>query len=449
MKHKFVTAVAASAMLAGCAGAQSGQSVPLPNDRAAVRANGGQQIKHIIVIVQENRTVDDLFQFLPGARTQSWGYNSKHQQVALQSALLTAPYDIRHNHRKSWETEYNGGAMDGFDKDHSNCRDARACPPPGERAYGYVPKSDVQPYYDMAEAYAFADEMFQTSQGPSLPAHQYIVSGTSSSYDGSDLRVAEDPGHQLGGCDSPSKTKVRVISENGSENHMRIFPCFNRSSIFTLLDAAGISWKYYQNGTGAGLWHAVDALKPIWQKRAEYQANVVSPPPTVLTDISGGKLASVVFVTPTAKASDHAGVTDGTGPSWVASVVNAVGKSQYWNSTAVVVTWDDWGGWYDHVKPTVRNSYELGFRVPLIVVSPYAKKGFVSHVPYEFGSILKFIEKTFGLASLGTTDQNANDLTNCFDFRSSPRPFAQIRAKYSTRYFETRPLDSQSPDDDD
>ena len=115
-------------------------------------------------------------------------------------------------------------------------------------------------------------------------------------------------------------------------------------------------------------------------------------------------------------ASDHAGGTDGSGPSWVASVVNAVGESQYWNDTVVFVVWDDWAGWYDHVRPPMYNSYELGFRVPLIVISRYAKKGFVSHRLYEFGSILKFIEVHFALGSLGTTDARSDDLSDFFDY---------------------------------
>ncbi len=90
---------------------------------------------------------------------------------------------------------------------------------------------------------------------------------------------------------------------------------------------------------------------------------------------------------PTKLASDHPAVTDGSGPSWVASVVNAVGESPYWNDTAIFVVWDDWGGWYDHVKPHIFNNYELGFRVPFLVISPYARRHYISHTPHEFGSI--------------------------------------------------------------
>jgi phospholipase C len=129
-----------------------------------------------------------------------------------------------------------------------------------------------------------------------------------------------------------------------------------------------------------------------------------------LTDIAIGQLACVSWVIPTGQASDHPGITDGSGPSWVASVVNAIGNSQYWPNTAIIITWDDWGGWYDHVSPTITggpgviNSYEYGIRVPLIVVSPYAKPAYISHQVNDFGSILKFIEATFRPPILTTID---------------------------------------------
>jgi phospholipase C len=175
---------------------------------------------------------------------------------------------------------------------------------------------------------------------------------------------------------------------------------------------------------------------------------VIAPPSAVLSDVSRGQLANVVWVTPTGKASDHAGVTNGTGPSWVASVVNAIGESSYWNDSVIFVTWDDWGGWFDHVRPPQYNSYELGFRVPLIVISPYAKAHYVSHVRYEFGSILKFTEETFGLGSMHTTDARADDLSDCFDFSQKPLPFQAVRAPHDAHYFLRQPLSSENPDDE-
>jgi phospholipase C len=144
-------------------------------------------------------------------------------------------------------------------------------------------------------------------------------------------------------------------------------------------------------------------------------------------------------------ASDHPQDTNGSGPSWVAAIVNAIGKSKYWKHTAIFVTWDDWGGWYDHVPPPQLNSYELGFRVPLIVISPYAKNNYVSHVQHEFGSILKFTEEIFGLPSLHTTDKRSDDLFDCFNFSKPPTKFKKIPAEYPPSYFFNQP--STEPDD--
>jgi phospholipase C len=414
-------------------------------------ATSRSPIRHVVIIVQENRTVDDLFNGLPGANTVQSGQNSHGQTVQLAPVPLTAPYDISHAH-SAFKTEYANGMLDGFDLVQSACtKDTppSKCPPSTVRAYGYVPEEEVQPYWDMAEQYAFADNMFETNQGPSFPAHQYLVSGTSTIDYGSTLRASEEPltrnGRFTGGCDSPKDSIVQVIDERGNENRT-VYPCFNRISLMQLADEFSVSWRYYQEHPKDGAWHAPDALRSI--RYGKSYGNVVFPPQQVLTDVANGNLADVVWVTPTAAESDHAGTNDGTGPSWVASVVNAIGESPYWNSTAIFVLWDDWGGWYDHVAPPLYNSFELGFRVPMIVISPYAKPGYVSHGQHEFGSILKFTEETFGLPSLGTTDVRSDDLADCFEFGSKARRFRHVRAQYSARYFLTRPVSTRSPDDD-
>jgi phospholipase C len=253
-------------------------------------------------------------------------------------------------------------------------------------------------------------------------------------------RAAENPvnlnGRATGGCDSPAGSLVLAITPQGAEpKSLRTFPCFERESIMNEMDTAGVTWKYYQATPGPGLWNAVDAIKSIWSNKSEMAANVISPPTQVLKDIANGQLAQVVWVTPTKAASDHPKENNGSGPSWVGSVVNALGGSQYWNTTAIFIVWDDWGGFYDHVKPTIFNSYELGFRVPMIVVSPYAKPGYISHTQHEFGSILKFTEQTFGLPSLGTTDARADNLADCFMFTNKPRHFRRIHTRYPASYF--------------
>jgi phospholipase C len=471
----FVIVVVAS--LTGCAGsslisAALGEgSLPAHSISSSHKRLQEGLIQHVIVIIQENRTVDNLFQFFPGASTQSWGYNSLGNRVPLYSDPLVGGAGPGHTHG-NFLIEYDGGGMNGFDKAKSGC--IGNCPPKSTAVYAYVPESDVQPYYTMAEAYSFADEMFQTNQGPSYPAHQYLTSG-SSACDGSGSYLngpivpqclpptpwpmSENPSYSGGGgCDSLVATTVALINPaNTNDESKAAFPCGTRVSIFTEAINAGVTWTYYEAHAGSGFWKGADSVEQLWcypevppcnSGSEYYQAHVLHPSAQILNDITAGKLANISYVTPSQAASDHAEHTDGSGPSWVASVVNAVGASKYWSSTAIFVVWDDWGGWYDHVAPTINNAYELGFRVPLIVISPYAKDGYVSHVPHEFGSILHFTEEAFDLPSLGTTDVRSDDLSDCFNFAQKGRKFKVIPARLRARYFLKLPPSSGMPDDD-
>ncbi len=448
---------------AGCVMPSGGQSSyrditpALPPSSGAVRFDavnptllGDGKIKHVVIIFQENRSVDNLFKGLHGADTVRSGKNSHGQVVKLQPTPLTAPYDTSHKHT-AFETEYDHGKLDGFNEVRSVCHKGDHCPPPDVRAYGYVPRHEVEPYFTMAQSYAFADRMFQTNEGPSFPAHQYILSGTSTIGNHLLLRAAENaltPDHSYtGGCDSPAGSEVLLIDSAGQENR-EAYPCFERRALIDLIEAQkGLTWRYYQEHVGPGIWSGPDAIKQIRYSPA-YKTDVLGPSARVLSDIANGKLANLVWVIPKDKSSDHAGQTDGSGPSWVASIVNAIGKSEYWGDTAIFVTWDDWGGWFDHVKPPQYNSYELGFRVPLIVISAYTPRGYISHKQHEFGSILKFAEKVFGLGSLGTTDVRADDLSDCFNFARRPRKFTLIPAPLEAPYFLNAPPSNANPDDD-
>jgi phospholipase C len=435
-QRRAAAAVAATLALTACATTRN-QVIPAigaagPAGPAAHLAHPASlaptPIQHVVIIVQENRTVDNLFQKLPGANTQAWGHNKTNGVVKLHAVHLNAPYDPNHFHDPSWMVDYNAGALNGWNL--NGC--VGKCP--GNPSFAYVDPADVQPYYTLAQSYAFADDMFQTNEGPSGPAHQYLVSGTSSVSDGSPDLIAENPQGNGGGCDAPASVLVKVINVNTGDESGKVRPCVTRTSLMTLLDAQGTSWKYYQAGPGTGLWNAPDWLEPIWSS-PEFSTNVSYPSSNVLTDIANGDLASVVWVTPVAASSDHPGTNDGSGPSWVASVVNAIGESPYWNSTAIFITWDDWGGWYDHIAPPVRNAYELGFRVPLVVVSPYAVNGYVSHQQHEFGSILKFTEETFELPSLNTTDSLADDLSDCFNYQQAPTPYTPVASAFGPKHF--------------
>ncbi len=459
--NRFVVAVVtscATVTLVGCHGTAApvmpSYTVQQPaaigvSDMRNTSAPWSAQIKHVVIIIQENRTPDNLFNGYPGANTQSWGLNHNGKHVPLIQVSMTAPYDLDHSHG-SFRGEYNGGKMNGFDRVFSRCSQPGACPPPAERAYAMVPKKESKPYWDMARQWALADNMFETNQGPSFPAHQYLISGTSTIKTGSSWRAADNPKKPgsksiLGGCDSPTGTKVQLINQLGQSR--TTYPCFDRPTLTDLLDAKSIVWHYYEYAYGPGLWYALDAIRHIYN-RSDYRTIVEAPADRVLSDVLNGDLEPVIWVTPEADDSDHARITDGSGPSWVASIVNAVGESRFWKDTAIFVTWDDWGGWYDHVRPPMYNSYELGFRVPLLVISPYAKAGYISHKQHEFGSILKFTEETFGLGSLHTTDVRADDLADCFDFKQAPRKFHRIHAPIGPGYFLNRTPSSVSPDDD-
>jgi phospholipase C len=204
-----------------------------------------------------------------------------------------------------------------------------------------------------------------------------------------------------------------------------------------------VSGNYKEN---SGIWAAYQAIDQIYHG-PDWGKDIMSPPSQFLTDVSHGHLRTVTWITPTWADSDHPGSNSLTGPSWVASVVNAVGKSKYWDSTVIFVFWDDYGGWYDAQPPAYLDYDGLGIRVPLLIVSAYAKKGHVSHVHYEHGSILKFIEDRFGLARLQASDTRANSPENdCFDFSKPPRKFVPIQAPYDANFFEHQPLDFHPPD---
>ena len=401
-----------------------------------------QRFKHVVVIFQENRTPDNLFHGFPNADIADSGVNSAGQSIPLTQIDLANDYDLSHAH-PAFVDMYDGGKMDGADKITISCvAGAVSCPPPNPQ-FMYVNPSEVQPYFQLGEQYAFGDRMFQTNQGPSFPAHQFIIAGTSAPTASSDLFASENP-FRGAGCVAAVGSLVTLIDPLGNENQ-QIYPCFEHPTLMDLLDVQMVTWRYYAPSAGS-IWTGPNAIQHI--RSGSDWANVIIPQTQVLTDILNGQLAQVTWVIPDGADSDHAASNNGTGPSWVASIVNAVGTSQYWSDTAIIITWDDWGGWYDHVAPSIYDSYEYGFRVPLIIVSPYTKQGYVSHVTHDFGSILKFIEEIFKLPSLGYADARADDFSDCFDLSQTPITFQAIPAKVDKNFFLTVKRPFTPPDDD-
>jgi phospholipase C len=464
--------------LNGCGGGSSGKSGSPPPPPS-------QKIQHVVVIFQENRTPDNLFQdsvlISRGAdiQTPAQGWNKEGKPITPTPAPLASEFDAAHGHLAFLQM-YDGGKMDGADKITVGCAPNKPnCRRPPYPTFTYVDNSTglLAPYYQLAETYTFGDRMFQTNQGPSFPAHQFIISGTSatappgntmSKFFAAENPVGKNIDLNLAGCIAPPTELVSLIDSTNPDPNTNqtqtMYPCFDHPTLTDLLNASKISWKYYAPTAGS-IWTGPNAIQhmcgpnaPIPNATActgsDWTNNVVLNYTQVLTDIANAQLASVSWVIPTGAVSDHAALNDGSGPSWVASVVNAIGNSSYWSNTAIIITWDDWGGWYDHVAPPTPfvNPYELGFRVPLIVVSPYAKPAYISHVTHDFGSILKFIEGNFGLATVapgaGYADERADDLSDCFDFNQTPLTFQMVPAKYDAAHFLNDKSAPTGPDDD-
>jgi len=451
-------------LLVGLGGCGSSSSSPPP-----------KPIKNVVIIFQENRTPDNLFYGLcippygnsnacsttPSAsqyniQTSDWLNSSSSTGVAQPGIVALAnDYDLGHSNKSFTQmcdlnATTNSCAMDGAWQIGESCEPgATDCPAP-DLQYMYVNPADVAPYFQMAQTYTFADQMFQTNEGPSFPAHQFIISGTSEPEAGSTSFAAGNTGAEGdAGCVAPPDQWVYLINASGVE-YTTIYPCFEHQTLTDLLDAAGISWRYYAPSLGS-IWTAPTAIEHMCQPNnpppngtACDGADYTSAAPKVvlgqtqtnaqiISDISSGQLQQVSWVIPNGNDSDHPATNDGCGPSWVTEVVNAIGNSPYWSNTAIIITWDDWGGWYDHVPPNVINDgtswgsgYVYGFRVPMIVISPYIQPGYISHETHDFGSILKYIETNYDLPSLGVADAHADDLSDFFHYSSPPMPFTQI-----------------------
>ena len=415
-------------------------------------------IQHIVLIIQENRSFNNLFATFPGATGSTTGREtivkgSKHhtKRIKLKEVPLYEGTNPNHSYA-SFLTAYDTGRMDGFNLIHFYAKNRDE----GSLPYRYVDPSAIAPYWALASQYGLANAMFQTQGSESFTAHQDLIRGGTKIDQSASL--IDDPvdGSGRWGCDSRKKTLTSLITTSLQvEKGAGPFPCtsafpYSGDQYLTLrdlLDGKNVSWKYYtpEVGTGGGIWNAFDTIAPV-RYGSEWGTKVNWPPTNIFNDITAASLPAMSWVIPDGADSDHPGDKSDTGPSWVASVVNAVGNSQYWNTCAIVIVWDDWGGFYDPVKPPGPRDTQggPGFRVPMIVISPYAREtsashtGYISNTVYEFGSIIQFVEDTFNLGSLGTTDGSTNSMSDMFDFTQTPRSFQTISSKYSKAYFVHR-----------
>jgi phospholipase C len=448
---RAIAAVVSLAITAACNSVATQQGTPtVPS--SALFADSSGSIKHIVILFQENRSFNSMFMGFPGAETSRFGACRKFKPTRDGNHVFcpdNRPVKLRPTPLESHcYPSCNGGAdiahqyntfivesdrdpktgvlrMDRFDaiQRGTNGGDGWA----GLFPYAYVEPSETKSYWDMASQYALADHMFSTEKSDSFPAHQELIAGTTALNDQASL--VDSPSVPFWGCDAPPGTHTPLLFKNGRYQVKGPFPCFNQyKTIAEVLDQANIPWHYYVQAMygkyedfSGRTWNGFDVIKSV--RYTSRWKNIIHPNNRVLKDAASGTLPAVSWVIPTLHDSDHPASACPNGPSWVTRVVDAIGKGPQWKSTVILITWDEWGGWYDGVPPPQLDYTTLGMRVPLIVISPYVKKHYVSKTQYEFGSLLKFIEQNFGTASLGTTDVRANSIADMFDFTQQPSAF--------------------------
>jgi phospholipase C len=426
---------------AGCSG--SAGTTPTPGPSAPPPSNA---IQHIVVMMQENRSFDNVFAGYPGADTTLVGACTPNRwckgshMVHLHAVKLATGdgpgfgTDIDHSHHgfviqcsanRQGVCQNSGFNLIRFGQS-GQLLPAKLYP------YAYIDRADTKPYWTLASQYTLADQTFFDDTASSFIAHQIIIAGSVKINDNESL--TDQPPAQPWGCDAPPGNQTPIILKNGKVKLNGPFPCFHYATMADLLDAKGVPWLFYvDHGSLDGgskesydfsgdVWNGYRAIHKIFYG-PDWKTNISSPNTSIFNDLKGGTLPSVSWVIPTLYTSDHPASGCDGGPWWVTKVINAIGTSPYWNNTAIILLWDDWGGWYDNAPPAQINYTSLGFRVPMIVISPFAKPNFISHTRYDFGSILKLMEQTFGLGSLGTDDATANSMADVFDFNQTPNVF--------------------------
>src|SRR6266704_748329 len=341
------------------------------------QANASSPIQHVVVIMMENHTFDNFFGQFPGANG-----------VTLPRETNPLPRD--YNHGSAAARAYmDGSKMDEFEA----------------HAYYQYTQADIPNYWSYAQHFGLGDYFFSSYPTSSTPNHIAMVAAQA----GGIYETTPQTG-----CDSPQNDIVHAVSPTGLDYWT--YPCKNIRSLPTLLTNAGLTWRYYAD---VPIWDAPRMLQPLHGSPNDVHVS------QFVKDVKSGNLANVSWITPTGVSTDHPPSLLEPAQNFVTTEIDAIMNSSYWTSTAIFLTWDDFGGLYDHVAPPQIDTLGLGPRVPLIVISPYAKAGYISHMQGEFSSFVKFIEGDFGLGegALGQRDavKQTSDLMDFFDFSQTPQ----------------------------
>lgn len=359
-------------------------------------------------MVKENRTFDTMFGAFPGADGATTYRGLDGRIHPLGHAPDSLAYDIGHTIQDA-KLAYDGGKLDRFAQVSGAIQNGQ------DVADAQFSRSDIPNYWAYARHFTLDDHFFSTIMGNSFANHLFTIAGQDGNADGSPSGK-----YNAWGCDSPSQAFVEEEGTSG-QLHYR-YPCYNFPTLADTLDQHHISWRYYAPGQSQPgyFWSAFDAIKhirdgPDWKKVVSYR--------DFAANAQVGKLPAVSWLVQPFDVSDHPGFSVCRGENWTVQQINAIMSNRIeWEHTAIVLTWDDWGGFYDHVRPPKGPDprIEYGFRVPAIVISPYARPGYVDHTEYNFASLPRFVERVFHLRATGAMDAESSGLFRSFNFQQRP-----------------------------
>jgi phospholipase C len=411
----------------------AGPSGPGPAPSPSARA--ANPIKHVVFIVKENRTFDQYFGLYPGADGTTTGKRFGGAVVPLTKAPDVVPHDLCH-------AFFDGlvlidvGKMDGLNR---NCYESDG--------YGYTQytRDQMPHYWGYADRFVLADHFFTSMYGPTFPEHLFTIAAQdhgivdnkhSPAVSGNycDASGREVTPHFRAGLTPAELGKIKYYEDHITEHwpvnaykiahYWQTIPdCVDMKILPDELQAAGVSWKYYSD---IGSW--MNAMEAIRHARFGPEWKHVQPPSRFLSDVKSGTLPAVSWINPPASFNEHpgAGVSVCAGENWTVQQLNAIQRSPYWASTVVVVVWDDYGGFYDHVVPPQFDIMGLGPRTPALIISPWTRHGSnplggsIDHTTYEFSSVLRLIETLFHLPAMTQRDAAANPLSGALDFNQAP-----------------------------
>jgi len=374
-----------------------------------VSAEPENPLQHIIVIMQENHSFDNYFGVYPGAngipQNVRMPYDPSNPSKGFARPFLTSDpvtvRDLPHGF-ESTLAAYNKGGMDGFMLAENE----------DPNTMSYYDEKTIPYYWRYARNFVLADNFFSSVMSYSLPNHWYSMAGA-----------------------APSTSLFYGMTGSTADVRGEYLKEANRiATVADLLMNSSLTWKYYDYSLATGGYEqsvekgeAFDYWNPLAAKNSSYTLQYAShfvPRGEIFRDLTNGNLPQVSWVIPSSPISEHPPANITLGMIWVTSIIDAIMTSPYWPSTAIILTWDDYGGFYDHVAPPQIGQYGLSFRIPTLVISPYAKQGIVDHTLYSFESILKLIEWRFRLDPLTPRDKEANNMLNAFDFDQPTRqPF--------------------------